>query len=90
LKAAGDKNEPFDAASIIVSIVSMCFLMISMGIIFFYIFSLRNLTMKKMKERVFFQMLFDDFKQEKRVETFFYTVFFFKRVLYALTLVFVA
>lgn len=46
--------------------------------------------MKKMKERVFFQMLFDDFKQEKRVETFFYTVFFFKRVLYALTLVFVA
>jgi hypothetical protein len=35
-------------------------------------------------------MLFDDFKQEKRIETFFYTVFFFKRILYALTLVFVA
>lgn len=35
-------------------------------------------------------MLFDDFKQEKRIETFFYTVFFFKRILYALTLVFVS
>lgn len=35
-------------------------------------------------------MLFDDFKQEKRIETFFYTVFFWKRLLYAFTLVFMS
>lgn len=79
-----------DAASCVVALTAMIFLMIGMGIIFGYIFSLRNLTMKKMKQRVFFQMLFDDFKQQKRVETYFYTVFFFKRILYALTLVFIA
>jgi hypothetical protein len=79
-----------DAASAVVSVISLVFLLMGMGIIFYYIFSLRNMSIKKMKQRVFFQMLFDDFKQIKRVETFFYTVFFFKRILYAMVLVFMA
>jgi len=63
LSAVQDANEPSDPASVIVSVVVIAFVLCGMGGIFWYIFALRNISMKKMKQRVFFQMLFDDFNQ---------------------------
>lgn len=49
LNALGDGDEPMDAASVVVAVCTLCFLMIGMGIIFFYVFSLRKMPMKKMR-----------------------------------------
>lgn len=59
-----------------------------MGVIFFYVFALKQIPLYKMKERLLFQMIYSSFNQEDRFQLLFYIFYFFKRLFYAIILAF--
>jgi hypothetical protein len=63
-----------------------------MGFILFYVFSLRKVPMYKMRRKMIFNMIYDDFKTEdgSRFSLLFYLFFFLKRIIYAIVLVFLS
>jgi hypothetical protein len=65
-------------------------MLIGMIVINVYVFAMRKLPLYKMKRRLFFRVIYEDFHQEDRFSLLFYTIFFMKRFVYALVLVFVS
>jgi hypothetical protein len=65
---------------------------IGMGFMLFYVFALRKIPMYKMRRRTIFLMIYDDFKLQgtSRFSLLFFIFFFFKRIVYAIVLVFVS
>mmetsp|Transcript_27629 Transcript_27629/g.20738 ORF Transcript_27629/g.20738 Transcript_27629/m.20738 type:complete len:261 (-) Transcript_27629:29-811(-) len=63
-----------------------------MGFILVYVFRLRKIPLYKMRRKTIFNMIYDDFKLKgiSRFSLLFYLVFFFKRILFAMVLVFLA
>lgn len=61
-----------------------------MGVIMFYVFALRKVPLYKMRRRVFFNMIYDDFHMKDRVSLLFFAFFFIKRIVYGLDLAFVS
>ena len=60
------------------------------GVILFYVFALRKTPLYKMRSRVFFNMIYDDFHQETRMSLLFFAFFFLKRLVYAIALAFLS
>ena len=61
-----------------------------MGTILIYVFNMRKLPLYKMKLKTFFRMIYDDFHIQNRYSLLFYTIFFVKRIVYAIILAFLA
>jgi len=83
-------GETFDMVSSIVAIALLILCAFGMAVILFYVFSLKSVPIYKMRKRTFFMMIYDDFNTKNRVQLLFYTVFFFKRIIYAMDLVFLS
>ena len=81
--------------SLISSVISIVILVVcagGMGFILFYVFALRKVPLYKMRRNTIFNMIYDDFKLKggSRLSLLFFTFFFFKRILYAIVLVFLS
>jgi hypothetical protein len=83
---------PISMVSVIVSIILLVGCAVGMGFILFYVFGLRKIPMYKMRKRTIFNMIYDDFKLDggSRFSLLFFTFFFFKRIIYAIVLVFLS
>jgi hypothetical protein len=68
----------------------MIFCCFGMGTILIYVFKLRKIPVYKMKRKLFFNMIYDDFHMEDRFSLLFFTFFFIKRIIYAIILVFLS
>ena len=70
-----------------VLLILCCF---GMGVILIYVFSMRKVPLYKMRKRVFFNMIYDDFHMNDRFSLLFFIFFFIKRIIYAIVLAFLA
>lgn len=77
-------------ASTIMSFVLLILCCFGMGVILIYVFSLRKVPLYKMRKRVFFNMIYDDFHMNNRFSLLFFIFFFIKRIIYAIVLAFLA
>jgi len=92
IRAASYADEQFSKISIGVSVGILVLSTAAMAFILVYVFALRKIPLYKMRRKTIFNMIYDDFKLKNisRFSLLFYLFFFFKRIVYALLLVFLA
>ena len=90
LKSQVWSGSGFEMASTVSSYIILVICAFGAGIMLFYVFALRKVSLYKMKRKLFFNMIYDDFHMRDRWSLLFFAFFFIKRLIYGIDLAFLS